>query len=84
MPYPDVPVLMADFAANESIGRLALRFLILTAARSGEVRSAQWSEIAEDQSTWTVSASKMKANKEHIVPLSSLAQEALKKMANTP
>jgi integrase len=82
MPYPDVPALMADLVANESIGRLALQFLILTAARSGEVRGAEWSEVADDFSTWTVPASKMKANKDHIVPLSEAAQAVLKKMTH--
>ena len=54
-----------------------LEFLILTAARSGEARGAAWSEIDMDAATWTVSASRMKANAEHRVPLCGRALEIL-------
>jgi len=80
MPYPDVPALMADLSKSDSVGRLALQFLILTAARSGEVRGALWSEISNDLSTWIIPAERMKAKKEHIVPVNGVAQEILKKM----
>ena len=56
--------------------KLAIRFLVLTAARSGEVRNATWDEVAED--VWTIPAHKMKANAEHRVPLSDEALEVLK------
>ena len=57
--------------------KLAFEFLILTAARSGEVRSATWDEIDKDSKTWTVPASRMKAGREHRVPLSGRALEIL-------
>lgn len=81
LPYIEVPTLMGNLAQSDSVGRLALQFTILTAARSGEVRHADWAEISEDFSTWTVPAPRMKAGKEHIVPLSGPAQEILKKIA---
>lgn len=70
LPYADVPALMIRLTADESVGRLALRFLILTAARSGEVRGATWEEIDVKQRVWTVPAARMKAGKSHTVPLS--------------
>ena len=57
--------------------KLALEFLVLTAARSGEVRKAMWDEIDIDSATWTVPAERMKANREHRVPLSKRALEVL-------
>ena len=59
------------------IAKLACEFLILTAARSSEVREAQWSEIDLEARTWTVPAERMKANREHRVPLSDRAIEIL-------
>ena len=56
---------------------LALEFLILTAARSGEVRGARWSEIDRDAAVWTVPAERMKAQREHRVPLSDRALAVL-------
>ena len=53
--------------------KLALRFLALTAARSGEVRGARWREFDLESATWVVPASRMKSRKEHRVPLSSAA-----------
>ena len=58
--------------------RLAFEFLVLTAARSGEVRLATWAEIDMDAATWTVPASRMKAGREHRVPLSSAALDVLR------
>jgi integrase len=52
-------------------GAKALEFTILTAARSGDTRGATWSEINLSNKTWTIPASRIKAGKEHIVPLSS-------------
>ena len=59
--------------------RLALRFLALTAARSGEVRGARWREVDLESATWTVPASRMKSRKEHRVPLSSAALVVLER-----
>jgi len=61
---------MAKLGESESVGRLALRFLILTTARSGEVRGATWEEINLEAATWTIPAERMKAGREHVVPLS--------------
>lgn len=53
----------------ESVSRLALEFLILTAARTGEVIGATWDEIDIDEGIWTIEASRMKSNRQHRVPL---------------
>ncbi len=79
-PYEQAPALMATLAKSDSIGRLALRFLILTAARSGEVRGATWSEIDLDQKLWTIPGDRMKAGKTHIVPLQPAAVAILEQM----
>jgi integrase len=59
-------------------GRLALRFVILTAGRSGEVRGATWEEIDTEKALWTIPASRMKAQQEHVVPLSAAALAVLR------
>lgn len=61
----------------EGLGAQALRFLILTAARSGEVRGAKWSEIDREAKLWTVPAARMKGKREHRVPLSDMALDLL-------
>lgn len=68
MPYADVPAFMSRLAERSSVSALALRFLILTAARSGEVRGAVWPEI--DGDVWIVPAERMKASRPHRVTLS--------------
>lgn len=73
MPYRDVPAFLERLRDGSSMGRLALEALILTAARSGEIRGAKWSEIDFERATWTVPADRMKAGKEHVVPLSAKA-----------
>ena len=72
LPYDDVPAFVAKLRGSEQgdIARLAFEFLILTAARTGEVIYATWSEIDEAQALWTVPAARMKAGREHRVPLS--------------
>jgi integrase len=80
LPYSAVPDLMAKLAQSATVGRLALRFLILTAARSGEVRHATWNEVDLDQALWTIPATRMKAGKEHVVPLSPSAVSILKEL----
>ena len=57
--------------------RLAFEFLVLTAARSAEVRGAVWSEIDLDKATWVIPAHRMKAAREHRVPLSKRAIQVL-------
>lgn len=75
MAYGDVPALVTLLAGRKSVSALALRFLILTAKRSGEVRGADWSEIRGE--TWLIPAERMKAGKEHREPLSRAAIELL-------
>lgn len=62
------------------MGRLALEAVILTAARSGEVRMATWAEIDLEAATWTIPADRMKAKREHVVPLSDAAVRLFRKM----
>ena len=57
--------------------RLAFEFLVLTAARWGEVRWAEWTEIDRDEGVWTVPARRTKANREHRVPVCDRAMEIL-------
>jgi integrase len=80
MPYADVPAFMADLKARQSPAALALEFVILTAARTGEVRGARWEEFDLDRAVWTVPATRMKAGREHRVPLSQRALKILKAM----
>jgi integrase len=76
MPYKDVPAFMVQLALDElSVGRAALQFLILTAARSGEVRKAQWKDIDLEAAEWRVPPENAKTGRLHIVPLASAAVE---------
>jgi integrase len=78
LPYRDLPAFMHDLRQREGIAAQALQFAILTAARTGEVIGAQWSEIDLDQKLWTVPAGRMKAQREHRVPLSTDAVDLLR------
>ena len=81
MPYADVPAFVASLnAAAETTGRKALLFLIATAARSGEVRLADWSEIDLDARLWTIPAERMKAGAEHVAPLNDVAMAILTRL----
>lgn len=81
MPYQDLPGFLANLRDGElSVGRLALQFLILTAARSGEVRGATWREIDLEAAEWRVPPERMKAGKLHIVPLVPAAIDILKQL----
>lgn len=73
MPYDQVPAFIAHLHIRVSVPRLATEFLILTAARSGEVRGATWAEVDLEGKLWTIPASRMKVGKEHVVPLSDAA-----------
>lgn len=73
LPWRDVPDLWPRLEGVAGAGSLALRFAILTAARSGEVRLADWSEIDATARVWTIPAARMKAGREHRVPLSDAA-----------
>jgi integrase len=80
LPYAELPALMAALAERPVIGTRALEFLILTAARAGEVVGATWDEIDFNTSTWTIPAKRMKASREHRVPLSQAAMALLRSL----
>ena len=75
----DMPAFMARLRAADGVGARALEFAILTAARPGEVRGAAWGEIDLEGRLWTVGPERMKAGREHRVPLSKAAMALLKR-----
>ena len=79
LPYGDVGAALAAVRESQAgtATKLAFSFLVLTAARSGEVRSATWAEIDMDARVWTVPAVRMKAGREHRVPLAPAALDML-------
>lgn len=80
MDWEAVPAFFSKLqAAAETNGRMALAFTILTAARSGETRGATWEEIDTDAGEWRIPAKRMKAGREHIVPLSNAAKAILER-----
>lgn len=81
MPYKDLPRFVAALRANESLSALALEWCILTATRSGETLNASWSEIDREAKVWTIPAQRMKAGKEHRVPLTRRMLEILDRLA---
>ena len=72
---------MVQLRAQQGLGARALEFAILTATRSGEVRGAEWAEIDLGPKIWTIPGTRMKAGKEHRVPMSDAALEMLKTIA---
>jgi integrase len=74
---------MAELRQQSGIGALALQFTILTAARSGEVRGMAWYEVDFEHKLWTVPGERMKAGKEHRVPLSDAAMQLLESLKDT-
>ncbi len=73
IPYRDLPAVFTQLGRQDGSAALAARFLCLTAARSGEVRHALWSEIDFGKQIWVVPAERMKAKREHRVPLTASA-----------
>ena len=69
LPYADLPDFMAALRTQEGTAARALEFAILTAARTGEVIGASWEEINWKEKVWTIAGTRMKAGKEHRVPL---------------
>ena len=80
LPYQEVgsALMTVDASQSSPASKLCLRFLVFTAARSGEARGATWDEIDLEGATWTVPGSRMKAGVEHRVPLSEQALDVLK------
>ena len=79
MAYADVPAFLARLRERQagSVSALALEFTILTAARSGEALGMRWDEVDETAKVWTVPPTRMKAAREHRVPLSARALDLL-------
>jgi integrase len=71
MPYDQVPAFMDELRYKDSSSSYALRFLILTATRTSEVIGATWDEVDLDKQVWTIPEERMKAGREHRVPLTS-------------
>jgi integrase len=80
LPYIEVPAFVRKLHDDDAatISDLAFEFLILTAARTGEVLEANWNEIDLEQASWTVPANRMKAGREHRIPLAPRCIELLK------
>ena len=80
LPYPNIALFMVDLRKQEGVAARALEFAILTAARTGEVIGARWEEIDVARRLWAVPAERMKAGREHRVPLSDRAVEIIAEM----
>jgi integrase len=80
LPYREIGAFMAELRERDGLGARALEFLILTACRSGEVRGATWHEIDMEERLWIIPPERMKAQREHRVPLSDTAFELLRNL----
>lgn len=80
LPWQRIGAFMAALRAREGVSARALEFAILTACRSGEVRGAKWTEFDTVGKVWTIPAERMKAKREHEVPLSDAALALLESM----
>lgn len=78
LPIDEMGTFMTDLRQREGTGARALEMLVLTAARSGEIRGATWEEIDLDGALWTIPGERMKGGKEHRVPLSNRVVEMLR------
>jgi integrase len=81
LPYRDIGAFIAELRRRSGIAARALEFVILTGTRTGEVLGARWDEIDMAERLWTIPAKRMKAGKEHRVPLSDAALAIVKSMA---
>lgn len=84
VPVADLPTVFRQIAAVPGQSARALAFLILTAARSGEVRGMEWSELDMDAALWVIPADRMKSKREHRVPLSAQALALLRAQPRIP
>jgi integrase len=78
LPYSSVPQFMAKVRATDGVAARCLEFVILTASRWGEAQGAVWDEVNLNEALWTIPARRMKAGREHVVPLSGRAIELLR------
>src|SRR4029077_590106 len=83
MPYDHVAAFVAGLREQEAIAGLALELCILTAARSGEILGMRWLEVDLDKGIWTRPPNRMKAGREHRVPLSERAAAMLRQLTKT-
>jgi len=83
LPYGDAPAFMADLRKRDGTAARCLEFTILTWTRSGEARGARWEEVDFKAGQWVVPGSRMKAGKDHAVPLSDAALALLEAMPRT-
>lgn len=81
LPYSQLPTFFRSLETAEGMAAQALQFTILTACRTSEVLNAQWSEMDLASALWTIPASRMKARREHKVPLSDAAVAVLERVA---
>ncbi|MGH6795358.1 MAG: tyrosine-type recombinase/integrase [Methylocella sp.] len=81
MPYGEMAAFIHRLRGQKAMAARALEFLILTAARTGEVLGTRWREIDVDAKVWTIPAARMKAGREHRVPLSGQAAATLERLA---
>jgi integrase len=82
LPYVELPAFLGSLREQDGASARALEFTILTGARTNESIGAQWSEFDLSGKVWTVPAERMKAGREHRVPLSAAAVEILRRMEN--
>ncbi len=84
LPHRDVAAVVETVRASRAapVVKLAFEFLVLTAARSGDVRGAEWTEIDTEEHVWTVPATRTKAKREHRVPLTRRAEQVLRRGAD--
>lgn len=80
LPWQRIGAFMSALRAREGVSARAVEFAILTACRSGEVRGAKWTEFDTAGKVWTIPAERMKAKREHEVPLSDVALALLEFM----
>lgn len=83
LPFDDMHRFMEALKSRTGAAK-ALEFQVLTACRPGEVRGAQWAEFDLDAALWTVPADRMKANREHVVPLSPAAVKLIRAQPRVP
>ena len=83
LPYAELPTFLANLRRRAAVAARALELLVLTAARTGEVIGSRWNEIDLFDKTWTVLTGRMKAHREHRVPLSPRALAVLREMKAT-
>ena len=80
MDFKDVPAFIERLHGREGMGALQLEFLILAACRSGEARHLEWSDLNLNDRVWTIPPEKMKARREHRIPLTDRMVEIIEKV----